>query len=304
MKKILHLSDLHIGYGNCCSKFHTIILNIKEQCTPPEDYIIVITGDIVDNAFKENDNSINDSIKLLMELKNNGYTYLVIPGNHDYGNGFSSDKELIQSFKKNYYSNIVFDSYPDTYPYVRIIDEILFIGLDSTAEAFGLLESAFAQGEVGDKQLNNLTKILNDKAYNSMKKVVLLHHHPFYNQNLNLIPIKDLRVQLDKLNIKDLELQIPKKGLSELEILKIILKKLILKDSDKLMKIIENKIDVLLFGHLHELFETTGNKMNGHFNIPRIYNAGSSTGKSHQGIFRIIDLGNAPINDIIINLLK
>ena len=53
MKKIIHLSDLHVGHEDCDEKFRAIIDNITFLKQPAENYIVVITGDIVDNANKK-----------------------------------------------------------------------------------------------------------------------------------------------------------------------------------------------------------------------------------------------------------
>jgi hypothetical protein len=64
-----------------------------------------------------------------------------------------------------------------------------------------------------------------------------------------------------------------------------------LKDNDKLKKIIENKIDMLLFGHYHSDSTSVGKIFHGAWGIPRCYNAGSSTHKNDDaGFQRIIDL--------------
>ena len=50
MKKIIHLSDLHIGFEDLSSRFDEITNNIIFAKQPASEYIIVITGDIVDDA--------------------------------------------------------------------------------------------------------------------------------------------------------------------------------------------------------------------------------------------------------------
>ena len=91
-----------------------------------------------------------------------------------------------------------------------IIDEIAFIGLDSTAEELNGFDRFFSEGELGETQLRRLKRILKKSVVASRKKVVYLHHHPF-----------DYKVGMQ------------------------------LQDSDDLRDIIENKIDMLLFGHYH-----------------------------------------------------
>jgi predicted MPP superfamily phosphohydrolase len=172
MKKIIHLSDLHIGHEDCGLKFRTIIENIAFLKQPAENYIIVITGDIVDNATQPE--QMEEAADALEHLENYGYKVLVVPGNHDYGSGVWGHRKYVSIFKKKYFKNKVI-----TYPKLDIIDEIAFIGLDSTAEELHWLDRFLSEGELGKKQLNRLKKILNDPEVAVLKKVIYLHHHPF-----------------------------------------------------------------------------------------------------------------------------
>jgi hypothetical protein len=64
-----------------------------------------------------------------------------------------------------------------------------------------------------------------------------------------------------------------------------------LKDRDDLKKVIENKVDMILFGHYHHDEASAGKIFNGVWGIRRCYNAGSSTHKNgNPGTQRIIDL--------------
>ena len=71
----------------------------------------------------------------------------------------------------------------------------------------------FACGEVGKFQLNALSNILDSPTIPGMKKILFFHHHPFI------------------LNDPFMEL----------------------KDAKKLARVIYNKVDVVLFGHKHEM---------------------------------------------------
>jgi len=66
-----------------------------------------------------------------------------------------------------------------------------------------------------------------------------------------------------------------------------------LKDGDRLKSIIENRVDMLLFGHYHKDSSSAGKIYHGKWGIPRCYNAGSSTHKNgNTGFQRVIDLSN------------
>jgi predicted MPP superfamily phosphohydrolase len=246
VKRIIHLSDLHVGHEECGIKFRTLIDNITFLKQPAHNYIILITGDIVDNA--NHSEQIDEAVDAIEQFKERGYNVLVVPGNHDYGTGVIGDKKFVGLFKKKYYG-----SRKISYPKLDIIDEIAFIGLDSTAEELHWLDRFFSEGELGEAQLKRLKKVLKKPEVASRKKVVYLHHHPF-----------DFKVGMQ------------------------------LKDSNDLKNIIENKIDMLLFGHYHLDPVSAGKIYHGMWDIKRCYNAGSSTHKNGNiGFQRVIDLSNA-----------
>ena len=246
MEKIIHLSDLHVGHEECGARFHALIDNITFLKQPANNYIILITGDIVENA--NHPEYIEEAVDDIEQLKERGYKVLVIPGNHDYGTGTVGNKKFVDLFKEKY-----FKSREISYPKLDVINEIAFIGLDSTAEELHWLDRLFSEGELGERQLLQLEKMLNDPEVVSRKKVVYLHHHPF-----------DFRLGMQ------------------------------LKDSNDLRKIIENKIDMLLFGHYHVDSSSANKTYHFIWGIPRCYNAGSSTHKNgNVGFQRVIDLSDA-----------
>jgi len=187
MKKIIHLSDLHIGHEVCGSRFRAIIDAIIKTKQPAKNYIILITGDIVDNAnhYKQTDEAVGN-IDLLRE---HGYRILVVPGNHDYGNGALGNKKFVGLFKEKYYG-----SRDISYPKLDIIGKTAFIGLDSTAEELHWHDRFFSEGELGKEQLKRLGEILKDKRIADRKKVIYLHHHPFdFKAGMQLKDNKKLR---------------------------------------------------------------------------------------------------------------
>jgi predicted MPP superfamily phosphohydrolase len=246
MKKIIHLSDLHVGHEECGARFRALIDNITFLKQPANNYIVLITGDIVENA--NHIGYVEEAVDDIAQLEERGYRVLVVPGNHDYGNGAIGDKKFVGFFKEKY-----FKSREISYPKLDLIDEIAFIGLDSTAEELHWFDRFFCEGELGKKQLNRLKKMLNAPEIANRKKVVYLHHHPF-----------DFKLGMQ------------------------------LRDNDDLREIIENKIDMLLFGHYHADPVSAGKIFHGTWGIKRCYNAGSSTHKNgNVGFQRIIDLSDA-----------
>jgi predicted MPP superfamily phosphohydrolase len=245
MKKIIHLSDLHAGHEDCGDKFRAIIENISFLKQPARNYIIVITGDIVDNANHQE--FMDDARGTIRLAEERGYKVLMAPGNHDYGTGVIGDKKFVGQFKKNF-----FGTEKITYPKLDIVGRIAFIGLDSMAEELNWHDRFFSEGELGQAQLKRLKKMLKKPEVASRRKVVYLHHHPF-----------DFKLGMQ------------------------------LKDSKELKAVIENRIDMLLFGHYHTDPVSAGKIYHGAWGIRRCYNGGSSTHKNGDvGFQRVIDLGN------------
>lgn len=256
MKKIIHLADTHIGFEDMGARFLALLSHLAYTKEPAEDYVVVITGDLIEDAF--NENFFDEMQSYLEKLKALGYDVLVVPGNHDYGNGIYANAKFINKFKKTY-----FDDVNIQYPKVDIISGIAFIGLDSMAVGLGVFdERVLAEGELGDCQLATLNDLLTNtpEVVQAKKRVVYLHHHPF-----------DIDFTMQLL------------------------------DSDQLGVILRRKnIDALLFGHRHQ-----GRKWNGKWEIPRVYDAGTSTAKNGGAHpHRIIDLERDPRLDYNAEFLK
>jgi len=174
MKRIIHMSDLHVGYRDFDERFGIICNNlIVQRGGQASDYVIIITGDLVNNA--NNCDSYQKVKRWLERLRGAGFEHiLVVPGNHDYGTGRCGDKKLVKLFRQAFYQDEL------SYPRKDIIDNIAFIGLDSMAEELHFYDRLFSDGELGDNQLQRLGDILNAEDVRCCKKrVIYLHHHPF-----------------------------------------------------------------------------------------------------------------------------
>jgi 3',5'-cyclic AMP phosphodiesterase CpdA len=174
MKKIIHMSDLHVGYKDNAKRFYEVIERIKlKGGNFAGEYVIVITGDLVDNAnFGEGYDDVKVGLK---SLKVAGFKHiLLVPGNHDYGTGNRGDKKFVKLFQQAFYED------GQEFPRKDIIEDVAFIGLDSMAEELHWHDEIWAEGEVGRQQLGALKVLLEDDAVTSCKKrVIYLHHHPF-----------------------------------------------------------------------------------------------------------------------------
>jgi 3',5'-cyclic AMP phosphodiesterase CpdA len=185
MKKIIHLSDTHVGYKDLVSKFGDIVTRIIFNKKPGCNYVVIITGDIVDDATREG--SYEEASAHLTRLKDAGFIVLVVPGNHDYGTGKLGNSEYINRFKKHFYGKTAI-----SYPKLDLIEDIAFIGLDSMAEEVHWYDRLFAEGEIGKKQLKRLDEILeSEKVKKCEYKVVYFHHHPFHPRQFHQLKDSD-----------------------------------------------------------------------------------------------------------------
>ncbi|MEO5375238.1 MAG: metallophosphoesterase [Alphaproteobacteria bacterium] len=173
MKKIIHLSDLHIGLDDCARRMGLLVQAIAFAKKPASNYVIVITGDIVNNAFDSS--LIPEALSFIKKLKDSGYDVLIAPGNHDYGSGALADKDLVAPFKKAFFGDP-----KQEFPKLDIIDGVAFVGIDSMKGELGFIDRIGAEGEITSKQLGKLDEILKRKdVQDCAKRVVYLHHHPF-----------------------------------------------------------------------------------------------------------------------------
>ncbi len=212
MKKIIHMSDLHIGYKDNAQRFYDVVKRIKkEKGYEASKYVIVITGDLIDDAHHKD--SCRDVKVGLDMLKEAGFKHiLLVPGNHDYGTGDRGDSKFVKIFNEEFYDD------GRGFPRKDIIEDIAFIGLDSMAEELHWYDEIWAEGELGDPQLHRLTEILKEEDVRAcQKRVIYLHHHPF-----DFRPLHQLK---DSSKLKNVLTKLSDEGVS---------------------------IDAILYGHNHE----------------------------------------------------
>ncbi len=101
--KIIHLSDLHIGYRNMGERFNCIVNNIIYLKELPENYAVVITGDLVETAT--NPANFEEAKSYIDKLKDARFKVLVVPGNHDYGTGAWGSEKYVSLFNQTFFNN-------------------------------------------------------------------------------------------------------------------------------------------------------------------------------------------------------
>ena len=276
--KIIHFSDIHIGckdreysdkYSLTDNRFSVIIENLRIKLqelnkSDETDYIIVITGDLVDKAGDVDNDGNYENYKAvkdkLTKLKNKGFSnILIVPGNHDYYKPYLyAEKALIQVFKDNFRGFTKEPALTENYPQLNIINNTAFIGLDTMSSEDRTINNWGAEGELGQPQRDRLIELLNnnDTVKNTTHRVIYLHHNPFEDNYWHrLKDAKEFRNLLKNYN-----------GTHP-----------------------DRKIDLLLFGHTHN-----AQKYDGNCGIPRCYEAGTTTRKECKpGIHRLIDIDNS-----------
>lgn len=187
--------------------------------------------------------------KAFEQLKEFKGRLFIAPGNHDFGAlGNFYSKEMARRFdemlSKPLEQGGTFGA--ENKPVINVVKE----GQDSVM-LIGLdtnLETDhpfdFACGEVGETQLAQLTTILASPIVPEMKRVLFFHHHPFVHNN----PFMEL------------------------------------KDGPGLVRAVYGKVDVILFGHKHEMM-----KWENRWNLRYILASDNSPGKRKAGEITIKD---------------
>jgi len=249
---IIHLSDLHIGKSSNLQKTKRIVDWVLEHPQVHDTEVVLISGDLVDDGALW---QFQQAEKELDRLRAEGFSVLVVPGNHDYGiMGIAESRdsqawfaELIAGF--------------DRYPHLEILDGQAFVLLDSMGQEIENIEFWGAQGMLGRRQLQELDRMLDElKANPAVQTItVVMHHHPF-----DFAYFHGLRDHAD-------------------------LKSIIARPVEE-----EPRVNCLLFGHKHieKRFNDPEENKEQLYGINLIYSAGSAVERDEDGFLTIsvIDL--------------
>jgi len=237
VKKIIHISDLHAGGGDSLDRQPEDVVSalIDEYDGRAEDYVVVITGDLVQVVSPENDEPFAAVQTELRKLEEAGFELVVVPGNHDLGTGSKADPRMVRIFEETFYGNV------RRFPRLFCKGGIAFVVLNSMADELHFWDRWFAQGEIGDVQLDYMVHLFqSEEAKACEKRVLCLHHHPF-----DWLPLHQLR---------------DKRALHR------TLRDRVMSGEDPVT------VDAILYGHNHR-----GKKRVDKWNIRRAYDAGSAT---------------------------
>lgn len=213
--KIIHISDIHVGYDYNDDLFSEIIetinLNYKHVA---DESIVLITGDLIDKAAKIKRGNVKNYYeysfkaidKKLDILRKNGFCVMVTPGNHDvkvddkdYRGDYYNSKEnylLVAAEKK--FKEVFYKTRGNaisTFPSLDIFGSVAYIGINSISSSapaikekeFSALGYSLYYNEkddiyfrLGKEQLDRLETLVTsiEKGdYKGVGNVVLYMHH-------------------------------------------------------------------------------------------------------------------------------
>jgi 3',5'-cyclic AMP phosphodiesterase CpdA len=268
--KLIHLSDTHIGRDNNTLRFERVVNDLLENPPDaPDNCVIVHTGDLIDTATEAN----RQAGRLLLDRLATRYRVLLCPGNHDYGDAVSVDEEEARIFQM-VFGDFIFQGQSQEFPVVSEIGDHVFIGLDSNAEELGFWARWFAEGHLGRRQLSTLNMILDSPVVEEKQVVIYLHHHPF-TFGYSVMPDVGDRNPLNYLYV-----QLTRPFLR-------------LKDAYSLCQVLRDRVQGLLFGHMH--FGLNCSAEAGKYGIQLALDGGSTTcidNDSDRMRYRVVDLSD------------
>lgn len=268
--KLIHISDTHIGCDDNTLRFERVVDDLLANPPDvPENCVIVHTGDLIDSATDIS----RQAGRLLLDRLATRYRVLLCPGNHDYGDASSVDKESALVFQRTF-GDYIFQDQPSDFPVVTRMGKYVFIGLDSNAEELSFWERWFAEGHLGRKQLSDLNELLDSPELADKLIVVYLHHHPF-TFGYSVMPDVGDRNPLNYLYV-----QLTRPFLR-------------LKDAFSLCQVLRDRAQVLLFGHMHFGLDCSGEGRK--YGMKLAFDGGSTTCTDNdmdRMRYRVIDLAD------------
>ncbi len=258
--KIAHISDLHLNTFFKDSNLKSIKRLLKYLIQVKVDHI-VITGDLTDSA-NQNDFEILINLFRSLNLLRSERLSVVI-GNHDIFGGLQTPEDIFSfpekcrcvDYKKsveefiNYFSE-TFDgsSFIDKdkkFPFLKEINDIQIIGLNSIAE-YSKIKNPFASnGKITEEDLSDIENLLNKDYSSNSIRLVLTHHH------FNKVKLKRYNLTSgfwQKIEKQTMKLKKKKRVISFFK---------------------ENNIDLVLHGHCHSNVEYNRDGV-------RFFNAGAT----------------------------
>ncbi|MFO7447466.1 MAG: metallophosphoesterase [Ignavibacteriaceae bacterium] len=190
--KIAHLSDFHLNSFFKNSNLDKINQLIKYAFDEGFDHM-VITGDLTDNAEPGDFEILKGLFKSFGLL--NPEKLSLIPGNHDIFGGLQTAEDILtfperckttdylskvkeyENYFPEVFENSVYKGEESMFPFAKILDDVLFIGLNSIAK-YSKIKNPFASnGEIELNQFYEIEHILKNFGPLVKTKLILVHHH-------------------------------------------------------------------------------------------------------------------------------
>jgi 3',5'-cyclic AMP phosphodiesterase CpdA len=188
MIRIFHVSDLHFDCeGDSDTKAKKLLATIWARHFQREIYpgvqggkgtksYLLVTGDVVDDA---RENQYQAAAEALSPFRGR---LLMCPGNHDFGLLGNFFEPASLGLWRRYFQPLCVAEGDQTQKAAvgALLEEgesrIVTIGLNSNLLTESPLD--FAQGEIGEPQLESLRVLLNRAAFMDVPTLVYLHHRP------------------------------------------------------------------------------------------------------------------------------
>ncbi|NOX89034.1 MAG: metallophosphoesterase, partial [Calditrichaeota bacterium] len=242
---IAHLSDFHICMRHKPENFRKTRFIIKEALKKGAEHFI-LSGDIVDNPHPENfaaARRILDEFNLLHPDR-----LTVIIGNHEIYGGVHLVNEITEfpsrclntdflqrvlQFKDYFgeaFENTIRADRQNPFPFLKFIDDIAIIGLNSIAP-YSRWSNLFAsRGKISSDGYSKLEYLLS-KTQKSRFRIVSMHHHVNSKMITAKRPLKNWWERIEWQTLK-------------------------FKRKRKLLRFLSaNNVELLLHGHVHETAE-------------------------------------------------
>ncbi len=283
--KIAHISDLHLNRKFRRQNLEKTERLIEFALNNFADHI-VITGDISDNSNERDFADLRDLL-IKYDLFRADKVSLVI-GNHDIFGGVELASDIIKfpsrCEKTNYelkveifceYFSNLFESTVTVYegkrfPYLKIINDIALIGINSV-DNYSKLKNPFASnGKVKKSDREEIDLLLSAEEMKNREKIVLIHHHFYKNSEASKSSEKSIWNRIESHTMK-------------------------LRGKKKLLSLFKRHgVRIIMHGHSHDMkiYERKGIV---------ILNAGASIDNTHSSLFFVdIEPGNLNISSEIL----
>jgi 3',5'-cyclic AMP phosphodiesterase CpdA len=132
---------------------------------------LVVTGDLSNLSLGA---EFAGAREMLLEYGFTPSSVSVIPGNHDRYTRGSERTRRFEAYLSPFMKSDV-DSWPHAFPFVRLRDDVVIIGINSALS----LPPLMAGGEVGIEQLTRLEVLFRHRDVRDRFPVFLIHHPPY-----------------------------------------------------------------------------------------------------------------------------